>query len=85
MANSDSEREPSDNQRKPKVSGTAYDLGLFLLTVGTLLFALGVIVSAILRQYPFTVVYAVLAVLFAYLLYHFGRKRRRPIGLDFNI
>ena len=84
MADAHSELKPDDKERKARLSGTTYDLILFLLTVGTLLFALGVIVSAILRQYPFTVVYAVLAVLFAY-LYRLSRNRRRPVGQDFNI
>ena len=85
MANPDSERKLSENEQRPKLNGpTNLDLVLVLLAGGTVVFAIGAIGSAIVGQYPFTTVYAVLDVLFAYLLYHF-RNRRRPVGQDFNL
>jgi len=86
MANPDSERKPSDEERGRRIVGTTHDLVLFLLAIGTMLFAIGVVASAVERAfYPFTIIYAVLAFLFAYLLYHLSRNWRRPIDQDFNI
>jgi hypothetical protein len=85
MAIPDSGRKPDDKERRASPSGTTYDLLLVLFTGGTVVFAFGAIASAIEGQYPFTVVYAVLAVLLAYLFYHVGRNRLRPFGQDFNL
>jgi len=86
VANPDSEGKPSDEERGRKIGGTTHDLILFLLAIGTMLSAIGFVASAVERAFnPFTIVYAVLAVLFVYLLCRFSRNWRRPIGQDFNI
>jgi uncharacterized membrane protein YfcA len=84
-ADNDSERKPSGKEREERLSGTTYDLVLVLLALGTAGFAFGAIASAIERQYPFTVVYAVLAVVLAYLYYYLRRNGRRSIGQDFYL
>jgi len=86
MANPDSGGKPNDEERGRRINRTTHDLVLFLLAIGTILFAIGTVASAVEGAfYPFTIIYAVLAVLFAYLLYHFSKNWRRPIDQDFNI
>jgi len=83
MANADSKRKPSEG---PRVSGTAYDMGLVLLALGFVAFVLVDVGGLAEGDYdPVVFVYAAFAALFAYLLYHFNRKRPRRTGLDFNL
>jgi len=86
MANADSERKPDVKERRARLSGTIYDLVLYLLALGTAGFALGVIVSAIEgHSYLLMVVFAILAFLSTYLYYYLRRNRRRPIGQDYYL
>jgi len=85
MVNPDSERKPDDKERRGSPSGTTYDLLRVLLAGGTAVFALGVIASTVFGQYPFTFVYGILVILFAYLFYRFGRKGPSRAGQDFNL
>ena len=85
MANPDSERKSDDKEGRRSLSGTTHDLLGVLLAGGTAVFALGIIASTIFGQYPFTIVYGVLVVLFAYLFYRFGRRRPSTVGQDFNL
>ncbi len=88
MADPDSERKPDATERGAKIGGMTYDSARVILTFGTVLFAVVAIATAIGNQY-FSIVYpilfAALAVLSGYLVYHTGRKRRRPAGQDFNL
>ncbi len=84
MADADSERKPDATERGAKTSGTTHDSLRVLIALGAAAFALGVIASAIAGQYPYTVVFAVLVVLFIY-FYRLSRKWTRPIGRDFNL
>lgn len=87
MANPDSERKPDDKERGARVSGTTYDWARVMLSFGTALFAVAAIATAFENQY-FAVVYPLilgtLAVLFGCLVFYLGRKKRRPVGQDFN-
>jgi hypothetical protein len=87
MASSDSERKPDDKERGAKIGGTTSDWARVILTYGTVMFAVAAVATAIGNQY-FSIIYpllfAALAALSGYLVYHIGRKRRRPAGQDFN-
>jgi hypothetical protein len=85
MENPGSERKPDDKEGRARPSGTIYDLLRVLLAGGTAVFGLSVIVLAIGGQYSFAVADTIPTLLFAYLLYHFGRTKRRPIGQEFNL
>jgi uncharacterized membrane protein YadS len=69
------------------MSGTTYDWARVMLSYGTALFAVFAIATAVENQY-FSIIYplssAVLAVLFGCLVYYLGRKKRRPVGQEFN-
>jgi len=87
MANPDSERKPDDKKRETRISTTAYDGVRVFLSFGTVLFAGVAVATAIWNQY-FPIIdpllSAVAAVLCGYIVYYLGRKKRSPVGQDFN-
>jgi membrane protein implicated in regulation of membrane protease activity len=79
--------EPDSRGNEKRLTGTTYDLLLILLTlaiVGLIFLDVGTALAA--GEYFYVMVISVvLTILLTYLLYRFGKKRRKPTGYDFNL
>lgn len=87
MADPDSKGGAQDNGRRSLLNGTTYDLFFFLTTLALVAFIALDVGTALAggQYYSVMVISVVLTVLLAYLLYRFDRRRRKPVGHDFNI